>query len=503
MKAMKRRRFLERSIGLGALAGSGHLPAYLLGRRALAAPNPNPPGQEFEEGGGDTVDVGYQHAPAAAVERWQDWKFGMRIHFGVYSVLSLDASVPLVGSSEEFRTIYSTLYQVFDPSSFDAGQWAEIAERAGMKYFVFPTRHADGFSMYATQTKVRSIRRIVSPSENRSDPGIGRTEPCTISYSVMDTPYKRDVVAAMVDAFRKRGLGIGLYYNWTDWHDPDYGGDNRSPFYQPGYSQATDPAAWNAFMQRTTESVREICTKFGKLDILSFDQGLPKTAWPETVKIVKMVRSLQPDVLMRNRGIGPYGDFSTPEHWVPNGPFDTRVGGKPWEAIEQLTRRWAYQPNDIFKSQEWVLRTLIDVVAKGGNFMPGVSPLPDGTFPRQTIERLAYVGDWLKVNGEAIYDTRPWTVYKEGEDIRFTRSRDGKYVYPISLKWPGESLVLKSLRAIEGSRMTLLGTRATIKWRQDKGGLVVQIPLEVASPKPSAQAYAFKVEALPHRESYE
>jgi alpha-L-fucosidase len=113
------------------------------------------------------------------------------------------------------------------------------------------------------------------------------------------------------------------------------------------------------------------------------------------------------------------------------------------------------------------------------------------------------VGDWLKVNGEAIYTTRRWAVFAEGDDIRFTRSRDGKYVYAISLKWPGESFVVKSLRAKEDSHITLLGTTANLKWHQDKNGLVVQIPSEVASHKPCAQAYVFKVEAQPYRESYE
>jgi alpha-L-fucosidase len=301
-------------------------------------------------------------------------------------------------------------------------------------------------------------------------------------------------VAAVVNAFRKHGLGIGLYYNWSDWHDPDYAGDNESPFYQAGYSKETHPREWNAFLQRTTESIREICTKFGKIDLLEFDEGLPKVAWPETVRIVKMARGLQPDVLMRNRGIGPYGDFSTPEHWVPNGPSDTRVGGMPWQAIEQLTRRWACQPNDVFKSKEWVLSTLVDVVAKGGNFMPGISPLPDGTFPRETIERLEYAGDWLKVNGEAIYGTRPWNVYSEGENIRFTRSKNGRHLYALSLEWPGETLTLRTIRAKEGSQVTMLGVDHALPWRQDNQGLVIQIPPAIAERKPCRRVSVFKIE---------
>ncbi|MGD1104773.1 MAG: alpha-L-fucosidase, partial [Terriglobia bacterium] len=463
---MERRKFLKSSTALGALAGLGLGKSGAVSLNALAAPRPMPAAQDFWKAWDGTVDPDYQHAPPAAVERWRDWKFGMRIHFGVYSVLSLDASVPLMGSSPEFQKIYFTLYEVFDPTAFDADQWADLAQRAGMKYFVMPTRHADGFSMYDTKTKVKSIRRVAAPYEERSEAGIGRTEKCSINYSVMDTPFKKDIVGALVEAFRKRGMGIGLYYNWTDWHDPDFMGDNRSPFYEAGYSRESHPQEWNRFMQRTYESVREICTQYGKFDILSFDQGLPPGARPEVVKIVKMARSLQPDVMMRNRGIGAYADYSNPEHWVPNGLHDPRVAGIAWEAIEQLTQRWAYEPNDEFKSKEWLLSTLIDVVSKGGNFMPGVSPMPNGTFPQEAVERLEYAGKWLNVNGEAIYDTRPWSAFNDGDDVRFTRTKDGRHVYAISLKWPGESLTLRSLRAREGSRVTMLGVNTALKWRQ-------------------------------------
>ena len=500
---MQRRKFLKNSSVLGALAGLGLSKAGTGNLTAAAAPGPIPAAQDFARAWDAPVDPDYQHAPPAAVERWRDWKFGMRIHFGVYSVLSLDASVALVGSSAEFQKIYFTLYEVFNPTAFDADHWAGLAERAGMKYFVMPTRHADGFSMYDTKTRVKSIRRLPTSYAKGYEPGIGPTEPCFINYSVMDTPFKKDIVGALVAAFRKRDMGIGLYFNWTDFHDPDYRGDNRSPFYEAGYSRESHPEEWNRFMQRVYDSVREICTQYGKLDILSFDQGLPASAKPEVVKIVKMARSLQPDAMMRNRGIGSYADYSNPEHWVPNGFSDPRVAGIAWEAIDHLTKVWAYEVNDEFKSNEWLLSMLIDVVSKGGNFMPGVSPLPNGTFPQEIVERLEYAGNWLKVNGEAIYETRPWNVFNDGNDIRFTRTKDGEHVYAISLKWPGETLTLRSLRARQGSQVTMMGVDTPLKWRQDRDGLVIKIPDAIAQNKPCTQAYVFKIEAQPYRSTYD
>jgi alpha-L-fucosidase len=145
-------------------------------------------------------------------------------------------------------------------------------------------------------------------------------------------------------------------------------------FYDPASTKASDPAQWERFMKRVQQQIHELCSNYGELFEISFDADLPQAVWPETVKTVEMARSLQPNVMFRERGIGPYGDFTTPEHWIPEDPLSKPLT-MPWEAIEPLGSRWAYIPNDNYKSQEWLLLTLIDVVAKGGNFMPGVSPI--------------------------------------------------------------------------------------------------------------------------------
>jgi alpha-L-fucosidase len=493
---MLRRKFLQASVaGIGTWAGSRLM--------AVQAPTQNSPHElpapgEDHQWWSNSVEPGYQNAPSETVEAWKDRKFGMRIVWGPYSVLGLDASWPLQGSSREFRDIHFTLYEVFNPTDFDADEWASLAERAGMKYFVFTTRHCDGFSMFDTKTMVDSIRRLPS---NKAATGIGATESCRMHFSMMDTPYPHDITGALARAFRQRGLGVGLYYSWWDWHDPDCRSDKRNMFYDPQTTEASDADRWKRYAVRVQEQLRELCTKYGELFEISFDCNMPQSVWPETVKIVEMVRRLQPSCMFRERGIGPYGDFTTPEHWIPPDPLKKPVG-LPWEAIESIGTRWAYQPNDEYKSKEWLLGTLIDIVAKGGNFMPGVSPMANGRFPQETVDRLEYAGAWLQVNGEAIYGTRPWNIFKEGEDLRFTQSRDGKYLYVIALKWPGKTLTIRSARAVSGSRIVMLGLRHNLQWHQNAQSLTVEIPQSIEQHKPCDQAYALKIEAQPFQLSY-
>jgi alpha-L-fucosidase len=442
------------------------------------------------------VDADYQHASPEAYEKWRDHKFGMRIHWGPYSVLGLDASWPTLNASPEFKVIYNTLYQVFNPVNFDADRWAELAEQAGFKYFVFTTKHHDGFCMFDTKTKVRAFRR--TPEGKRS--GIGKYEECEIAYSIMDTPYRRDIVAQLVQAFRKRGFGVSFYYSNVDWLDWNQRFNKQSMFYDLSYTIRSDPEGYQKAIERQTEQLRELATNYGPIDEFSFDAELPDELWPGTVKMVKMVRRLQPDALFRERGIGPYGDFTTPEHWIPEGPDDPRLT-LPWEAIEPLGTRWAYQPNDTYKPKEWILRTLIDTSYKGGNFMVGVSPMANGEFPPETAQRLLWAGKWLKVNGEAIYGTRGLFIKTSNERLKFTRSKDNKYAYAIFEGWPGRSVRISGIEARPGTAITMLGVNQKLRWRQDRDAILVEVPESIERNRPCEFAYVFKIEckaALKH-----
>jgi alpha-L-fucosidase len=439
----------------------------------------------------DRLDPNYRHAPAQAYDDWRDLKYGLRIHWGVYSMLGVEASWPFKTMSSAKKQEYTELYRKFNPTEFDAEKWMQLFERCGLRCFAFTTKHHDGFSMFDTKTRIR--RRF-----NWAAPGGPKIEECDLAYSIMETPFKRDIVGELCDAAHKHDIKIDLYFSHIDWYDADFRFDEWHPLRDRNYSDKTDPEGFARFARRHREQIREILSDYGQIDMLCLDMSLPDFCWPEIKDTVMMARRLRPNVLMRERGIGVYGDYTTPENWIPRseGLSDKRVD-RPWMVIHTLADIFAYEPRGSkYKSGEWILSNLIDIVAKGGNFMVSIGPDGRGLFHPEAIKRLEYVGDWLRVNGEAIYRTRPWKAWKDGNDVRFTQSKDGRYVYAICLKWPGERVTFRPVQAKAGSKVVMLGFNEPLSWKQDAQGLTVTIPPALSDPsrRPCRQAYVFRAE---------
>ncbi|HEV2208915.1 MAG TPA: alpha-L-fucosidase [Verrucomicrobiae bacterium] len=434
----------------------------------------------------DGVEPQYRHAGQAAIERWMDLKWGLRIHWGLYAMFDGRESWILRDhqKDKDWQRNYYASYRQFNPTNFDADEWMRIMQRAGLKYFSFTAKHHEGFCLWPTRTWQRGFRKTAE----------GTYEPVTDHYSIAETPYHKDIIGQLVKAGRAHGLGVSLYFSHIDWHDPDFAWDPLNFSYDPTFTKEADPKRWAAFIRKEREQITELLTWYGPIDTLCLDIAWPDAAQTDAYGVAEMARSLQPQIMLRNRGIGPYGDYETPEGEIP---ADPNVMKRPWQVIYPCGTGFSYKRHDTYKSKEWVLESLIDIVAKGGNFQVGFGPDPTGKWPQEMIDRVSYVGDWLKINHECIFATRPYFRYHEGKDLRFTRTKDKKVVYIIALKWPGEQLRTQLVRPRTGSTIHLLGVSAPLAWKQEAGELVIDLPapLQTESNRPCRQAYAFKVES--------
>lgn len=443
----------------------------------------------------------YSWASEKAYEEFLDMKFGIRLHWGLYSILQLqEESWPYLQMSLEERQSYQQLYKTWNPSGFDANEWVELFDNWGAKMFAFTTKHHDGFSMFDTKTRVKQRMDWTAK-------GGPVMEACDTAYSIMDTPFKRDVVGELCAAAHKKNIKVDLYFSHPDWYDCDFRPYNQHPAQVPDspkiavvgkdlqpeiekpnehYKKAglvlqPNPTTGEVerMMKRHREQLEELITNYGTISMVCLDQWLGPQVWPQLRDTLLHLRKLRPDVMYRARGIGNYGDYYTPEGFVPGNKENTDT---PWFVIYPLGKTFSFDPQPTnYKGSGWVIKNIVDAAAKGGNFMVGIGPDANGKFLPTAIEQLNAVGKWLKQNNEGIYATRPreGDLWKEGDTIRFTKAKDKNTVYAFSLAWPGEELVLGSVKPVEGSKIHFLGFEEPLNWKYDSGkGLIISIPAE-------------------------
>lgn len=453
----------------------------------------------------------YRWASTAAYDAFRDMKFGVRIHWGIYSVAGYNKeSWPFLSKSFEERQSYNQIYKTWNPKGFDASAWMNLFSESGLKMFAFTTKHHEGFSMFNTRTRVRS-------RANWTAPGGPKMEACDLAYSIMETPFKRDIVGELCQAGHKHNLKIALYFSHPDWYDADFRPYVYHPLQVPsspkldidfkGTKQRLGdrmvivpdptPAEVNRMIMRHRAQLTELLTNYGRIDMLSLDMWLGPAVWPQLRQTILDLRKIQPDVMLRARGIGNYGDYYTPEGFVPGSKENTNT---PWMVIYPLAKGFSYDPDPAhYKGTAWIVSNLVDAVAKGGSFQVGVGPDANGQFHPSAVEQLKETGRWLKVNGEGIYATRArdGSLWAEGDNVRFSRTKDSRYIYAFAQKWPASSLTLKSIKAKEGTQIRMLGVTAPLHWRNDPtSGLVIDIPqnLQDESKRPCKYSYCFRIE---------
>ena len=320
-------------------------------------------------------------------------RFGMFIHWGLYAI---PARGEWVRSLEKISTAeYAPYFEEFDPVKYDPKTWARLAKEAGMKYAVMTAKHHDGFCLF---------------------------DSAYTDYKATNTKAGRDLIREYVEAFRAEGLKVGFYYSLLDWRHPDYPhyGDRHHPMRENADCQ-NDGRNFSNYVTYLHNQVRELLTNYGKIDIMWFDfsyDDMCGETW-EATKLVEMVRSLQPEIIIDNRLIlsgnavasaedasSIYaGDFDSPEQFVPsNGLADAQGRPIPWEACLTLNDHWGYCSTDKnYKSAKSVIRMLVDCVSKGGNLLLNVGPNAKGQIPKESVEILKQIGRWMDDNGESVY----------------------------------------------------------------------------------------------------
>ncbi len=352
---------------------------------------------------------------AKRIKWFTNARFGMFIHWGIYAIPARESRSEWIKSVDQLSDKdYQIYFDTFNPVDYDPKKWAKLAKEAGMKYAVLTTKHHDGFCLFDSEYT---------------------------DYKSTNTPCDRDFVKEYVEAFRAEGLKVGFYYSLLDWHHPDYPAYNDPHHPMRGNEAYKDYGKnFDNYLTYMHNQVRELMTNYGKIDILWFDfhyDDMTGEKWRAS-DLIKMVREINPDVIIDDRLGGDIraeekpiyvGDFGSPEQMIPKyGLTDYNGTPIPWETCMTLNDCWGYSRDVNYKSARNVINMLVECTSKGGNLILNVGPDARGSIPESSIKVLKEVGEWMKLNGEAIYGCT-YSGLEKPEFGRITKSDDAYYLY--------------------------------------------------------------------------
>ena len=434
---------------------------------------------------------------------WKDARFGLFVHWGLYSVAAGDWKGHLYKGNEHFMLYeripwkeYSDSFATkLNPTKFNAETWIKAVKGAGMKYIVVTAKHHEGFAMYN------------SPSSD---------------YNIVKaSPYHKDPMKELAAACKKYDIKLCFYYSLgRDWADPDVptnwptkGGRSNTWDYPNEDGKVFD----KYFRRKVIPQVTELLTQYGPIGVLWFDTP-ELIAADESKELRTLINKLQPNCIINQRIGNGQGDFNVSEQSLGK---DSSAVIKPWESCITISKGWGYNRHDsTFKSPEVLVRNLIEVASASGNLLLNVGPSAEGEIPKKSLDRLAAVGKWMSINGEAIYGTHAWKVQgektiaekvtekekpsantmkdvlndatsqKTPADIRFTAKNNVVYVFARS--WKDAAVKVQSLASQTASIKTveLLGYKGELSWSQDNDALQITIPTDFKAELP---IYTFKV----------
>jgi alpha-L-fucosidase len=427
------------------------------------------------------VDTGDAHdgqaligaeAPAAVARRlewWSEARFGMFIHWGLYAHdgchwkgqdgktehMMRHLKIPLVE--------YAKIAGEFNPTKFNADEWVRTAKGAGMKYMVITSKHHDGFAMWNSQTSDYNI--------------------------VARTPWKRDPIQELAQATRKQGLKFGVYYSLgRDWQDPDVPTRDGYRSNSWDYPDESKKVFARYFERKVKPQVKELLTKYGPIAVMWFDTPEQITK-AQSEELLRLIHGLQPGTIVNARVGNRLGDYAVQEQKIPEGGEP-----HPWETCMTLNGHWGFhKTDDKWKPTETLVRNLVDITSKGGNFLLNVGPTGEGLIPAPSVERLKEVGQWMKVNGDAIRGTGACPLAKL-EWGRCTRkpAPDGSTIFLHVFDWPKDGkLVVPLTGKVVSATLLATGKRLPVK-AADQG---VSVTLPAAAPDKISSTIVLKVKA--------